>query len=388
MNFYLNWKWVLVVLFALTSSTANGSFCGIFPVATTELQTFQTPGFPVEYPSLAICTWTFIAPPGDNIKFTLLGGKSEECCDILTVYDGEEAYPPVSGDVVDHITYISTNGTLTIVFETDDLMNFKGFSGHYQLNSTIVTTTTAPPTTASTTRGFGYDANATSYYQEFITPGYPDIYPNSLTCQWKLKTPGSGQVRLVIISGRTESCCDKLEVYSEGVLLGEVSGAVLQTREFVSTNGELILVFRSDYTLEYLGLHGFFVLDKSYNNIQLDASEASQNITTPGFPYKYPKSASWNVVLTAPAGMQVELVVISGTSELCCDKLEIKSEGVLIGLVSGAITSPQRFLSTDEVMNIRFFSDSNLELEGFLATFNVVFGEESGSGEEDWRTGE
>ena len=59
---------------------------------------------------------------------------------------------------------------------------------------------------------YGFNSSATFACQSFLTPGYPNIYPGSLKVRWYLKAPSSEQVRLVIIGGKTESCCDKLEV--------------------------------------------------------------------------------------------------------------------------------------------------------------------------------
>ena len=88
---------------------------------------FKTPNYPEEYPSFAKCEWTLPGIPGEQVELVITGGRSEECCDILTVYDGDKKFDPLSGVVKDSITYRSTTGgSLRITFETDYLLHFSG----------------------------------------------------------------------------------------------------------------------------------------------------------------------------------------------------------------------------------------------------------------------
>ncbi len=53
---------------------------------------------------------------------------------------------------------------------------------------------------------------ATNVSKPLNTPGYPNPYPANARCEWIVTAPEGEQVLLVVLSGRTESCCDKLEV--------------------------------------------------------------------------------------------------------------------------------------------------------------------------------
>ena len=53
---------------------------------------------------------------------------------------------------------------------------------------------------------------ATNVSKPLNTPGYPNQYPANAWCEWILSAPEGEQVLLVVVSGRTETCCDKLEV--------------------------------------------------------------------------------------------------------------------------------------------------------------------------------
>ena len=176
----------------------------------------------------------------------------------------------------------------------------------------------------------------------------------------------------MVVGGRSEECCDKLEVYSNKTKLGQVSGLLLNPREFKSVDGRLDVYFRADYVRTYAGFHGYFLLDSTSDNFVLTASESSQNFTTPGFPLNYGKKTSWKCQIRAPIGKQVHFLVLYGQTEACCDKLEIKSNDVLIGTVSGQITTPKSFVSTNGILDIHFYSDSALEFEGIYATYKVA----------------
>ena len=67
--------------------------CGGFVADTTEIkQNFSTPGYPVEYPGLLDCEWTLNAPDGRQVEFVIQAGRTESCCDKLTVSDSFEKY--------------------------------------------------------------------------------------------------------------------------------------------------------------------------------------------------------------------------------------------------------------------------------------------------------
>ena len=94
--------------------------------------TFKTPNYPGEYPSFAKCEWTIPGIPGERVQLVITEGRSEECCDILNVYDGDKKFEPLSGVVEKEITYQSSTGQgLRITFETDYLLHFSGSFGGY-----------------------------------------------------------------------------------------------------------------------------------------------------------------------------------------------------------------------------------------------------------------
>ena len=48
--------------------------------------------------------------------------------------------------------------------------------------------------------------------QPLNTPGWPDNYPAKLTHESTVHAPEGQQVQYVLVQGKTEQCCDKVEV--------------------------------------------------------------------------------------------------------------------------------------------------------------------------------
>ena len=105
---------------------AEGNDCGTLELGEGN-NTFATPNYPGEYPSLAKCEWTIPGIPSEQVELVITEGRSEECCDILTVYDGDRKLEPLSGVVEEAIAYRSGTGRdLRITFETDEMLHFSG----------------------------------------------------------------------------------------------------------------------------------------------------------------------------------------------------------------------------------------------------------------------
>ena len=60
----------------------------------------------------------------------------------------------------------------------------------------------------------GYVSESTDTQQPFTTPNFPDVYPNNADIEWKFTAPAGRQVKLVVINGSSETCCDILRVFA------------------------------------------------------------------------------------------------------------------------------------------------------------------------------
>ena len=103
-------------------------------VSTTEANIITSPGYPqTNYIDKTLCDWTFQAPPGQKISFTLLELDSEFGYDVLKLYDGpggEEEKEPIlatmSGTKI-HDAVISSKEKMKVTFTADGSKNGRGF---------------------------------------------------------------------------------------------------------------------------------------------------------------------------------------------------------------------------------------------------------------------
>ena len=58
----------------------------------------------------------------------------------------------------------------------------------------------------------GYEANVTMDIQFLVFPGYPDVYPANIECNWTLTAPEGEQVLLEMFDGTTETSFDLFTV--------------------------------------------------------------------------------------------------------------------------------------------------------------------------------
>lgn len=124
---------------------------------------FHSPNHPNNYPNGQFCSWRIIVSPGQQIhvifrNFTL---QNEFKTDSLLVYDGENAtakemgifyggYPPPEEGLY------STSSEMFLVFKSDKISSFSGFSAIYCegncSETSDLTTTTHPPEGSSTAK--------------------------------------------------------------------------------------------------------------------------------------------------------------------------------------------------------------------------------------------
>lgn len=103
-------------------------------VSHIEANIITSPGYPqTNYWANTSCDWTFQAPRGQKISFTLLELETEFGYDVLKLYDGaggEEEKEPIlatmSGNKI-HNAVISSKEQMRVTFTTDINNNMKGF---------------------------------------------------------------------------------------------------------------------------------------------------------------------------------------------------------------------------------------------------------------------
>ncbi|CAJ0961875.1 unnamed protein product, partial [Mesorhabditis belari] len=212
-----------------------------------------SPEFPNNYPDNFNIIYYILAPDGYFVHITFYTFHTEQCCDILRVYEGEEIdsknlLRELSGNQTG-IVVESQGNLMTLQFVTDLANSDIGFYATYQAvlgDTKFSPTRTCPPTPFN-------DYDSTNYtYGIDTTPAWPYPYTNNANCQYWLKVSTGRKIKLIIESFWTEKCCDFLYIYegydTRGPLLATLSGSYEELPQhtiMVETN-VVFMVFSSD----------------------------------------------------------------------------------------------------------------------------------------------
>lgn len=110
---------------------------------TIEKATITTPNYPRNYPSNLHCEWLITINPNHRINLTILDFDVEEhsrCeLDNFSLYDGDV----IANDKLllrhcqqqmpNQTSFLSTNNTLFLTFDTDSTVGYKGFKLEYKM---------------------------------------------------------------------------------------------------------------------------------------------------------------------------------------------------------------------------------------------------------------
>uniref|UniRef100_A0A8C5IVU3 Uncharacterized protein n=1 Tax=Junco hyemalis TaxID=40217 RepID=A0A8C5IVU3_JUNHY len=197
-----------------------------------------SPGWPGYYKDSLNCEWVIEAEPGHSIKITFERFQTELNYDVLEVHDGPNLLSPLlgsyNGTQVPQFLFSSSN-FMYLLFTTDNSRSNNGFKIHYESKYLYVVLFDLPSPSMLTlvmyrlhigsTVSFSCDPGYRLSHEEpllceknhwwshalptcdalcggdvrgpsgtILSPGYPDLYPNSLNCTWTVDvTHGKGK---------------------------------------------------------------------------------------------------------------------------------------------------------------------------------------------------
>uniref|UniRef100_A0A3Q3JM08 CUB and Sushi multiple domains 1 n=1 Tax=Monopterus albus TaxID=43700 RepID=A0A3Q3JM08_MONAL len=100
--------------------------------------------------------------------------------------------------------------------------------------------------------------NLTERRGTILSPGYPEPYPNSLNCIWRIHVSEGAGIQIQVMTFATEHNWDSLEIYDGGDMtapkLGSFSGTTAPAL-LNSTSNQLLLHFQSDISVVAAGFH-------------------------------------------------------------------------------------------------------------------------------------
>ena len=206
----------------------------------------RSPAHPNLYPHGLSCRWIISARPGYAVRLSWLSFSleaSRNCqYDSVSVWDNS-TIPGTGGLMGSYCGSVlppdltSSDNLVTIIFNTDHSIAGEGFTASYML----LDTRSQCGGTYTTDTGV------------LRSPGYPQPYPHSRTCEWVVRVQPGRQIRLNVTEFDLESHSncnyDYLEIrnggYSTSPLIGKFCGSEIPPI-IPSFSNQLYLKFQSD----------------------------------------------------------------------------------------------------------------------------------------------
>nr|XP_014341913.1 PREDICTED: CUB and sushi domain-containing protein 1-like [Latimeria chalumnae] len=277
--------------------------------------------------------------------------------------------------------------------------------------------------------------NFTERRGTILSPGYPEPYGNSLSCEWRILVSEGSGIQIQVISFATEHNWDSLEIY-DGIdmsapRLGSFSGTTVPAM-LNSTSNQLYLQFHSDISVAAAGFHleyktvgltacpeplvpsnGIRIGDRYMVNdvvsFKCEPGYALQGhshiscmpgtvrrwnypsplciarcggvlanmgdvILSPGFPGNYPSNLDcmWKILL--PVGFGAQIQFLNFSTEPNHDFLEVRNGPHHTSSLIGQFSGtdlPPGLLSTTHETVIHFYSDHSENKQGFKLTYQA-----------------
>ncbi|XP_029281787.1 LOW QUALITY PROTEIN: CUB and sushi domain-containing protein 1-like [Cottoperca gobio] len=277
--------------------------------------------------------------------------------------------------------------------------------------------------------------NLTERRGTILSPGYPEPYPNSLNCLWRIHVSEGAGIQIQVMTFATEHNWDSLEIYDGGDMtapkLGSFSGTTAPAL-LNSTSNQLLLHFQSDISVVAAGFHleyktvglttcpepmvpangikagdrymvnevvaftcepGYTLQGHSHISCMPGTvrrwnyppplciarcggvlSEMSGVILSPGFPGNYPGNLDCTWQITLPTGYGAHIQFQNFSSEDNHDFLEVRAGPQHSSALIGQFTGsqiPPLLLSTTHLTVIHFYSDHSENRPGFKLTYQA-----------------
>ncbi|XP_078037937.1 cubilin [Augochlora pura] len=341
---------------------------------TDDYGTITSPGSPGRYPPNRDCFWHIVVQPSKRIQlhFGQLMIEEHPTC--------ENDYLEISSESRDRVglycnhtrppPLIVPGSEAVLHFHSDSAGQDSGFQIHY-----------------STIEGIpGCNGVYTNHVGSITLPTYLSSYHENMECDWRIQMPAGERVQITWSKFDLENSnnCrfDFIEIYdgptNESPLMGRYCGTTLPP-SLKSTSNELLLVFRSDFTVQGEG----FTL--SYSVICGGVfTEESGSLHSPMYPEIYHSSKVCIYEIALPLNKRIELTVqdldIEGPDPGDCyfDYLEIfdgdnENSTKLATLCGDDGHRPfDPFYSTHNYMLLKFVSDDSIQEHGFFANYTAI----------------
>ncbi|KAM6215214.1 cubilin [Rhynchocyon petersi] len=337
-----------------------------------ETGSFNSPGYPNNYPPNKECIWYITTAPGSRIQLTIHDFDVEyhaSCIfDSLEVYGGPDFHSPRITQLCARRTsenpmqVSSTGNELAIRFKTDSSINGRGFNVSWQ----------ALP------GGCGGIFKAPS--GAIHSPNYPRPYRSNTECAWVIEVERNYRVLLNFTDFDLElqdSCIMAYDGFdSTTTRLANVCGRQQLTNPITSSGNTLFVRFQAGASGQNRGFQARFSQGKCCCGGFLLTS-ASDTISSPLFPATYPsnQNCSWIIQAQPPFNhitLSFSHFELEGSTDCSHDFLEILDGSNLDAPLRGRYCGSSMLhpiTSFSNALTLRFVSDSRRSYAGFHATY-------------------
>ncbi|MGH0159306.1 UNVERIFIED_CONTAM: hypothetical protein FKN15_040677, partial [Acipenser sinensis] len=375
----------MYIRFVTDSSVTNFGFtaeygsaeAGCGETLTGPTGTITSPGHPTNYPHGANCTWYISVVPGHIVRLTFTSFNMEfhhNCdYDYVEVYDngtiatGTKLGRYCGRSVPPSLT--STDNMMTLLFVSDSSISTEGFSASYvSINAT-------------TDCGEVYTAPTGT----LTSPNYPNNYPNSRQCIYRIVVETNRQIMLnftdFILEQTYPSCSfDHIEIrdggYETSPLIGKYCGTYTPPL-VISHSNRLWIKFSSDVTVTYKGFMAHW--DGTLSGCGGTLTTSTGSFTSPNYPLPYHPNAECYWLLKTNPGSQIQLQFsdfhLESSTNCMYDYLAVyngnSTNAMPLAKLCGNLI-PAPIQSTWESLFVKLRTDQSIGAGGFVATYNQV----------------
>ncbi|XP_028815099.1 cubilin [Denticeps clupeoides] len=337
---------------------------------------FNSPGYPGQYPVNRECIWHIQTSGGSSVTITINEFDVEyhpDCTyDVLEVYGGPDLTAPRLAQLCttrppgSPLVVSSTGNQVTVRFKSDSFGTGRGFNASWHEN----------------TGGCGGAITAPS--GEVHSPSYPQNYPNNVDCSWVITVDESHRVlfNFTDLDIENHNTCewDYVSVHDGPSSLAPVLAhacGVTRPDPITSTFNAIYVRFRSDSSLSHRGFSARF--SEACGSF-ITTDEIGGAIASPRYPYPYPanQNCSWIIRAQEPfthvtlSFTDFELEMIN--SSCSHDAVEVldgdNDQAPLVGRYCGRDV-PHPVTSFSNALVVNFVSDSSVSKKGFRATYSA-----------------
>jgi hypothetical protein len=327
---------------------------------------FWSAGYPFNYPDSNNQTWVIRALPNKQIHLRFRSFNTQEGGDVVEIRDGGSESSELLGQesgVLLPPSYVSSSNNMHIKFTSDEIINSVGFYAIYQTADHV-------------------DKNKTG---EFLSKNYPDTPPRHTVEEWVIESELKRKMVICfkdfkLVASDTIPYRENLTIYGgttmESPQIFFLKGTPTTMPALIVEGNQVLFRLQSAaaYSDPSRGFRGFYA---SANALVSDNYETGY-IQTPNYPENYTNMEDFIWLIypneKEPVNSTRKIYLyfndfITNIEDFAAVYDGPSSDSPLLGNISGFLTKPKSFWSTDSVMTVQFVSDDQNTSCGFKAFY-------------------